>query len=60
MSQLERKRTQRRERVHVGAYVDADIRDGLLELARTRDRSVSSILRRALRAELDRAAEGKD
>ena len=45
---------ERRKRVHIGAYVDAEVRDDLLELARERDRSVSSILRRAMRAELNR------
>jgi hypothetical protein len=33
------------------------VRDGLLELARERDRSFSSILRRALQAKLDRLRE---
>ena len=60
MSQLAQEKSKRRERVHVGAYVDAEVRHDLLELARERDRSVSSILRRALRAELNRAAEGRD
>ena len=58
MSQLAQEKPERQERVHIGAYVDAEVRDDLLEL--DRDRSVSSILRRALRAELRRAAEGKD
>ena len=61
MSQLAQEEPERHERVHIGAYVDAEVRDDLLELARERDRSVGSILRRALRAELDRAvAEGTD
>ena len=57
MSQLAQEKPERRERVHIGAYVDAEVRDELLEQARTRDRSVSSIVRRALRVELDRLRE---
>ena len=44
-------------RVHVGAFVDRDQRDEIFELAARRDRSVSSIVRRALQAELERDRE---
>jgi predicted transcriptional regulator len=50
MSQLE----QDRKRVFVGAQVDRRQRDQLVRLAQERDRSVSSIIRRALAAELER------
>jgi predicted transcriptional regulator len=43
------------ERVHLGALVDPEQRDQLAELARKRDRSISSIFRRAVAAELERA-----
>jgi predicted transcriptional regulator len=58
MSQLARKRNE--ERVHVGAFVDAHQRQQLVELARKRDRSLSSIVRRALAAELERERERRD
>ncbi len=54
MSQLEREHLQRRERVYLGAYVDREQRERLHEAARARDRSMSSIVRRALDAELER------
>jgi predicted transcriptional regulator len=41
-------------RVYIGAQVDREQRDQLVQLARERDRSVSSIIRRALAAELER------
>ena len=44
MSQLAGKRSE--GRVHVGAFVDPEQRHQLVELARKRDRSVSSIVRR--------------
>ena len=49
-----------RARVHVGAFVDREQRQQLVELARKRDRSVSSIVRRALAAELEREREQHD
>jgi predicted transcriptional regulator len=45
---------QEKSRVYIGAQVDRQQRDQLAELARERDRSVSSISRRALAAELER------
>jgi len=53
MSQL----TSKEERVHVGAFVPREQRDRLFELAARRDRSVSSIVRLALQAELERDRE---
>ena len=47
----------KRQRVPLGAFVDADQRDRLVELAHREDMSMSAIVRRALTAELDRAAE---
>ena len=49
-----------RGRVHVEAFVDREQRNQLVELARKRDRSVSSIVRRALSAELEREREQHD
>jgi hypothetical protein len=45
------------QRKLVGAFVDADQRRQLVELARQEDRSVSAIVRRALAAELERKHE---
>jgi predicted transcriptional regulator len=45
---------QEKERVYIGAQVDRRQRDELIRLARRRDRSVSSIIRRALAAGLER------
>jgi Ribbon-helix-helix protein, copG family len=42
------------DRVHIGAYVDRGQADELARLARERDRSVSSIIRRAWTAELQK------
>ena len=42
------------ERTHIGAYVDAEQRDQLFDLARQQDRSVSSIIRVALREHVER------
>ena len=42
------------ERTHIGAYVDAEQRRQLIELARERDRSVSSVIRLALAEHLER------
>ena len=42
------------DRVHIGAYVDRRQADELARLARERDRSASSIIRKALAAELER------
>jgi predicted transcriptional regulator len=44
------------ERTHIGAYVDAEQRRQLIELARERDRSVSSVIRIALAEHLEREA----
>ena len=49
-----------RERVHVGAFVDREQQQKLVKLARKRDRSVSSIVRRALAAELERERQQHD
>ena len=43
------------ERTHIGAYVDAEQRRQLVELARRDDRSVSSVIRQALTAHVERA-----
>jgi predicted transcriptional regulator len=48
----------RAETVFIGAHVDYGTRDQLRALAREEERSISAILRRALRHELERAAEG--
>lgn len=43
------------DRVHVGAYVDADAARQLVELAQRDDRSVSSVLRIAITEHIQRA-----
>ena len=48
------------ERVNVSAFVDRDLREQLGELARSEDRSVSAIVRRALAHELEREGEGEE
>ncbi len=53
------------ERTHIGAYVGDELRRQLIELARRDDRSVSSVIRQALRAHLEREQiaanqEGRD
>jgi predicted transcriptional regulator len=48
------------ERAHVGAYVDAEQRRQLIELARRDDRSVSSVIRQALRAHVERERDYRD
>lgn len=48
------------ERQFVGAWVDQEQRELLTELARQEDRSVSSLIRRALDRELQRAAKPDD
>ena len=53
MSQLD----QERDRVNIGAQIDRRQRDELIRVARRRDRSVSSIIRRALAAELERSED---
>jgi hypothetical protein len=53
MSQLARDR----DRVHIGAHVDRRQAERLVELARERDRSVSSILRIAIARELARTSK---
>jgi hypothetical protein len=45
------------ERVPLGAYVDAEQKAAVRELAQRSDRSVSSIVRRALAAELERSGD---
>jgi len=52
--------TQKEERVHVGAFVDREQRDEIFDLAVRRDRSVSSIVRLALQAELERDRDQAD
>jgi len=42
------------ERAHIGAYVEAEQRRQLIELARRDDRSVSSVIRAALTAHVER------
>ena len=42
------------KRTHIGAYIDAEQRRQLIELARRDDRSVSSVIRQALKAHVDR------
>ena len=59
MSQVAQE-NEHRSRVHVGAFVDREQRQQLVELARKRDLSVSSIVRRALAAELEREREQHD
>jgi hypothetical protein len=44
------------ERVHLNAYVDADVRDELERLARANERSLSAEVRLGLRAYVERAA----
>jgi predicted transcriptional regulator len=46
--------------VHIGAYVPGEQRDGLTELARRQYRSVSSVIRQAIAAELERERERND
>jgi predicted DNA-binding protein len=43
----------------VAAHLDREQRDRLAALARTEDRSIASILRRAIAAELERAEQGR-
>jgi hypothetical protein len=45
---------QKPDRVHIGAYVDRRQAAEIVRLAQERDRSVSSIIRLALAAELER------
>ena len=56
MSELAQK-AHGRKRVALGAFVDAEQRRQLVELARREDRSVSAVVRRALQAELERHDE---
>src|SRR5688500_2462930 len=44
----------------VGAHVDHDTRDQLRALAREEERSISAVIRRALRHELERVNETED
>ena len=48
------------ERQFVGAWVDQEQREQLTELARQEDRSVSSLIRRALNRELQHVAQLED
>ena len=49
-------------RVHLNAFVDADVREELERLAREADRSLSAEIRRALAAHIERETtdEGDD
>ena len=49
--------TQLAERTHIGCYIEAEQRRQLVELARRDDRSVSSVIRQALRAPVERERE---
>jgi hypothetical protein len=44
------------EREHVGAFIEAEQRRQLIELARSQDRSVSSVIRQALKEHVEREA----
>ena len=46
--------TQIAERQHIGAFIEAEQRQRLIELARRDDRSVSSVIRQALKAHVER------
>jgi hypothetical protein len=48
------------ERQFIGAWVDQEQREELLELARQEDRSISSLIRRALDRELQHAVRVED
>ena len=48
--------TQIAERQHIGAFIEAEQRQQLIELARRDDRSVSSVIRQALKAHVEREA----
>jgi len=50
---------QEKDRVYIGAQVDRGLRNELIRFARQRDRSASSIIRRALAAELEREPKPK-
>ena len=45
------------DRKLVGAHVDAEVREKLLDLARREDRSLASVVRRALARELERGID---
>jgi predicted transcriptional regulator len=51
------KRGATNKRSLIGAYIDTHERDRLYLLAQAEDRSVSALIRRALRAELARSEE---
>ena len=51
--------TQIAERAHVGAYIEAEQRRRLIELARRDDRSVSSVIRPLLAAHVERESRDK-
>jgi hypothetical protein len=59
MSQLETKDLRHRGRVYLGAYVSREQHERLHEAARSRDRSMSSIVRAALDRELERTENGR-
>ena len=48
------------DRKLVGAHVDREVREQLLALARREDRSVASIVRRALSREIEREHTDKE
>lgn len=52
MNQLERAEPAGRQRVHVGLFVDVETRQQLVEVAKRQDRSVSAVVRQALRGHL--------
>jgi hypothetical protein len=48
------------DRKLVGAHVDREVREKLLALARREDRSLASIVRRALARELERGPDNEE
>jgi predicted transcriptional regulator len=46
-----------KERVNVSFFVDRNVREELAELARQEDRSMSSLIRRAIETEIQRERE---
>ncbi len=54
MSKGDLRMSQVAQRAHIGAYVDAEQRRQLVELAERDDRSVSAVIRRAITEHLER------
>lgn len=52
--------TQTEDRAHVNAWLDPELHRRLVELARLEDRSVSSVIRRALREHVERDNREED